>query len=66
MVLTTFLSFSFDSGKHHMGDYLPPEVLRRFIQRATAVREGDEQALEEIAETENYGDKKLDESNIGR
>ena len=27
-------------GKHHIGDFLPPEELDKFIERVTAIKEG--------------------------
>lgn len=29
-------------GKHHIGDFLPPEELDKFVEKVTAVKEGRE------------------------
>lgn len=46
-------------GKHHIGDFLPPEELKRFIERSTAVKEG------RPPDFSDYKDFKLKEDNVG-
>lgn len=29
-----------NKGKHHIGDFLPPEELEKFIERVSAIKEG--------------------------
>ncbi|KAF2900883.1 hypothetical protein ILUMI_05288 [Ignelater luminosus] len=46
-------------GKHHIGDFLPPEELKRFMERSTAVKEGRQ------PDFSDYKDFKLKEDNVG-
>lgn len=46
-------------GKHHIGDFLPPEELKRFIEKSSAVKEGRQPNLSD------YKEFKLKEDNIG-
>ncbi|EEB16027.1 arginine/serine rich splicing factor sf4/14, putative [Pediculus humanus corporis] len=47
------------AGKHHIGDFLPPEELERFMERYNAVKEGREPDLSD------YKEFKLKEDNVG-
>ena len=46
-------------GKHHLGDFLPPDELSKFMDRYQAVREG--RAIDES----DYQEFKIAESNVG-
>ncbi|XP_022919527.2 uncharacterized protein [Onthophagus taurus] len=46
-------------GKHHIGDFLPPEELKKFMEKSTAVKEGRQPSLSD------YKEFKLKEDNIG-
>lgn len=46
-------------GKHHIGDFLPPEELKRFLEKSTAAKEGRQPNISD------YKDFKLKEDNIG-
>ncbi|XP_051171749.1 arginine-glutamic acid dipeptide repeats protein-like [Leptopilina boulardi] len=46
-------------GKHHIGDFLPPEELRKFMEQYNAVKQGKEPDLSD------YKEYKLKEDNIG-
>lgn len=46
-------------GKHHIGDFLPPEELRKFLEQSTAAKEGREPDLSD------YKEYKLNSDNIG-
>ena len=46
-------------GKHHIGDFLPPDELKRFMEQYNAVKEGKEPDLSD------YKEFKLKEDNIG-
>ncbi|XP_074038988.1 uncharacterized protein isoform X2 [Leptinotarsa decemlineata] len=46
-------------GKHHIGDFLPPEELKRFMEKSTAVKEGRQPNFSD------YKDFKIKEDNIG-
>lgn len=46
-------------GKHHIGDFLPPEELKRFMEKSTAAKEGRQPNISD------YKDFKLKEDNIG-
>ncbi|KAK6631411.1 hypothetical protein RUM44_005938 [Polyplax serrata] len=47
------------AGKHHIGDFLPPEELERFMEKYNAVKEGREPDLSD------YKEFKLKEDNVG-
>ncbi|XP_045513031.1 arginine-glutamic acid dipeptide repeats protein-like isoform X1 [Pieris brassicae] len=47
------------AGKHHIGDFLPPEELRKFMEQYSAARGGKEPDLSD------YKEYKLKEDNIG-
>ncbi|XP_048507351.1 SURP and G-patch domain-containing protein 1-like isoform X2 [Athalia rosae] len=46
-------------GKHHIGDFLPPDELKRFMEQYNAVKQGKEPDLSD------YKEFKLKEDNIG-
>ncbi|XP_015609336.1 SURP and G-patch domain-containing protein 1 isoform X2 [Cephus cinctus] len=46
-------------GKHHIGDFLPPDELKKFMEQYNAVKEGKEPDLSD------YKEYKLKEDNIG-
>ncbi|KAG0728464.1 SURP and G-patch domain-containing protein 1 [Chionoecetes opilio] len=46
-------------GKHHIGDFLPPEELARFIEKYRAIKEGRDPDLSD------YQEHKLTEDNVG-
>ncbi|KAJ8952932.1 hypothetical protein NQ318_006549 [Aromia moschata] len=46
-------------GKHHIGDFLPPEELKRFMEKSTAVKEGRQPNFSD------YKEFKIKEDNIG-
>lgn len=49
-------------GKHHIGDFLPPNELKKFIAKVKAVK--GEKGLEEI-DLSDYAEFKLTEENVG-
>lgn len=49
-------------GKHHIGDFLPPDELKRFIAKVKAVK--GEKGLEDI-DLSDYAEFKLTEENVG-
>lgn len=46
-------------GKHHIGDFLPPEELQKFMEKSNAAKEGRQPSLSD------YKEFKLKEDNIG-
>jgi len=46
-------------GKHHIGDFLPPDELKKFMEQYNAVKQGKEPDLSD------YKEYKLKEDNIG-
>lgn len=48
-------------GKHHIGDFLPPEELEKFMQKWEAVKDGMSSEIEES----DYKDFKLKSDNVG-
>lgn len=46
-------------GKHHIGDFLPPEELKRFLEKSNAAKEGRQ------ATFSDYKEFKIKEDNIG-
>lgn len=46
-------------GKHHIGDFLPPEELKRFMEKSSAVKEG------RLPNFSDYKEFKIKEDNIG-
>ncbi|XP_049820564.1 uncharacterized protein LOC109599640 isoform X2 [Aethina tumida] len=46
-------------GKHHIGDFLPPDELKKFMEKSTAVKEGRQPNLSD------YKEFKIKEDNIG-
>lgn len=46
-------------GKHHIGDFLPPEELKKFLEKSTAAKEGRQPSISD------YKEYKLNEGNIG-
>ena len=46
-------------GRHHMGDFLPPEELARFQEKVKAIKEGRK------ADLSDYADFKIKDDNIG-
>lgn len=46
-------------GKHHIGDFLPPDELKRFLEKSNAVKEGRQ------ATFSDYKEFKIKEDNIG-
>ncbi|XP_060526099.1 uncharacterized protein LOC132701865 isoform X2 [Cylas formicarius] len=46
-------------GKHHIGDFLPPEELKRFMEKSSAVKEGRQPNFSD------YKEFKIKEDNIG-
>lgn len=46
-------------GKHHIGDFLPPEELTKFMEQYSAIKHGKEPDLSD------YKEYKLKEDNIG-
>ncbi|XP_030763681.1 bromodomain-containing protein 4 isoform X2 [Sitophilus oryzae] len=46
-------------GKHHIGDFLPPEELKRFLEKSSAVKEGRQPNFSD------YKEFKIKEDNIG-
>lgn len=46
-------------GKHHIGDFLPPEELKKFMEKYSAVKSGKEPDLSD------YKEYKLKEDNVG-
>ncbi|XP_013784662.1 SURP and G-patch domain-containing protein 1-like isoform X2 [Limulus polyphemus] len=49
----------FGKGKHHIGDFLPPDELERFMEKWDAMKEG------RAPDLSDYKDFKLKEDNIG-
>uniref|UniRef100_A0A2A4IVW2 G-patch domain-containing protein n=2 Tax=Heliothinae TaxID=95178 RepID=A0A2A4IVW2_HELVI len=47
------------AGKHHIGDFLPPEELRKFMEKYSAFKSGKEPDLSD------YKEFKLKEDNVG-
>lgn len=47
------------AGKHHIGDFLPPEELKKFMEKYSAVKTGKEPDLSD------YKEFKLKEDNVG-
>ncbi|XP_053611590.1 arginine-glutamic acid dipeptide repeats protein-like [Plodia interpunctella] len=47
------------AGKHHIGDFLPPEELKKFMEKYSAVKSGKEPDLSD------YKEFKLKEDNVG-
>lgn len=47
-------------GKHHIGDFLPPDELKRFMEQYSALKQGKEPDLSD------YKEFKLKEDNIGK
>ncbi|XP_077291157.1 uncharacterized protein LOC143914719 isoform X2 [Arctopsyche grandis] len=47
------------SGKHHIGDFLPPDELKKFMEKYSSVKSGKEPDLSD------YKEYKLKEDNIG-
>lgn len=50
---------SVNSGRHHIGDFLPPEELKKFMEQCDKKKKGDE------TPATDYQDKKLTEENKG-
>ena len=50
------------SGKHHMADYLPPDILNQFLKNAEAVSKGESSSS---LNKDKADDKKITDSNIG-
>ena len=46
-------------GKHHIGDFLPPDELKKFMEQYSALKQGKEPDLSD------YKEFKLKEDNIG-
>lgn len=46
-------------GKHHIGDFLPPEEFKRFMEKSTAIKEGRQPNFSD------YKEFKIKEDNIG-
>lgn len=46
-------------GKHHIGDFLPPDELKKFMEKYSAAKEGRQPNLSD------YKEFKLKEDNIG-
>ena len=46
-------------GRHHMGDFLPPEELAKFQEKVKAIKEGRK------ADLSDYAEFKIKEDNIG-
>ncbi|CAH2087406.1 unnamed protein product [Euphydryas editha] len=47
------------AGKHHIGDFLPPEELKKFMEKYSAIKSGKEPDLSD------YKEYKLKEDNVG-
>jgi len=47
------------AGKHHIGDFLPPQELEKFMEKYTAAKEG------RSADITDYKENKLTETNLG-
>lgn len=47
------------TGKHHIGDFLPPDELKKFMEKYSAAKEGRQPNLSD------YKEFKLKEDNIG-
>lgn len=50
------------TGKHHIGDFLPPKELKKFVAKVKAVK--GEKGLEDI-DLSDYAEFKLTEENVG-
>ena len=48
------------TGKHHIGDFLPPEELNKFMAKFSAIKSGEEYINES-----DYADQKLKQDNLG-
>lgn len=46
-------------GKHHIGDFLPPEEFKRFMEKSSAIKAGRQPNLSD------YKEFKIKEDNIG-
>lgn len=46
-------------GKHHIGDFLPPDELQKFLEQSNAAKEG------RVANTSDYKDFQIKEDNVG-
>lgn len=46
-------------GKHHLGDFLPPDELQKFMEKYEALRDG------RTPDLSDYKEFKLTENNIG-
>ncbi|XP_050303818.1 uncharacterized protein LOC126741448 isoform X2 [Anthonomus grandis grandis] len=46
-------------GKHHIGDFLPPEELKRFMEKSNALKEGRQPSISD------YKEFKIKEDNVG-
>ena len=47
-------------GRHHIGDFLPPEELTKFMSKFEAIKSG-----ETFVEESDYAEQKLKEDNLG-
>jgi splicing factor 4 len=47
-------------GRHHIGDFLPPEELAKFMAKYEAIKTG-----EEFVDESDYSDSKLTDENLG-
>ena len=47
-------------GRHHIGDFLPPEELVKFMSKFQAIKSG-----ETFVEESDYAEQKLNEDNLG-
>ena len=47
-------------GKHHIGDFLPPEELTKFMSKYQAIKSG-----ETFVDESDYADQKLTNDNLG-
>lgn len=47
------------SGKHHIGDFMPPEELEKFMENWEAIKEGEK------LDTSDYSDSKLSSDSLG-
>jgi splicing factor 4 len=65
-----------NKGKHHIGDFLPPKELEKFIEKAKAIKEGrnpgewgvgrnETDILFSRTDFSDYKEHKLEESNVG-
>ena len=51
-----------NKGKHHIGDFLPPEEMKKFFEKIKAIKEDG--TMPDI-DLSDYADFKLTEDNIG-